>query len=611
MRQIYLSLILLPLIVYSSTLFNGFSYDDPLVITLNQYHLNNPQNILKVFTKDYFLISNELSYRPIVTISYFLDQLIGKGDPFQYHLTNLALHIINVLALLNLLMSLTGNKTLSVVSTSIFAIHPSLTEAINGIGFREDLLCTLFVFISIRLYIRGRVILSLISYGIALLAKEMAFPLPILLFVYDLFFRKAMIRNYLFFLTLSFLYVILRFYLFHSPLEGADPNFQAVVGMEKLTTIPMSVFYYTKLLLFPISLSADYIPYLFLTSPPLYFIAMADILLVLFIIYAAKHNYNPVIRFAIAWFLITITPVLNLIKIANPFAERYLYLPSAGFILFISAIFLKKRIIDNRVSRILLITVIGIFMILTSLRNTVWKDDNTLWQDTANKAPLSFRPYMSLASTAFLNQDNEAAIDWYNKIIHEIEPDYHVAHTNLGTIYLNMGNINKAVEELTKAVEHAPSFFVRPLLTLSLVYKKMGKTELAKENYLKAIEMQPHNPHVYLYYGIFLGEQGMTEDAIKEIDTALNIDPDILEAHYYLGLAYEDKKLFRRAMDEFMAELAVNPFYYKARLGIVRGYINYGLNEMARAELKEVLKIAPTDTEAVKYLSSLKKLHEK
>jgi len=92
-----LILLILSFIIYSNTLQNSFVYDDSLPITDN--------NFIKVWTKDvffffdssYFTRSGEASYRPIATLSYFLNYLFWKFNPLGYHLTSVMLHIINVI----------------------------------------------------------------------------------------------------------------------------------------------------------------------------------------------------------------------------------------------------------------------------------------------------------------------------------------------------------------------------------------------------------------------------------------------------------------------------------------------------------------------------------
>src|SRR3989339_2269897 len=88
------TIILISLLLYLNTLPNTFVYDDAYVITEN-YFIKSWGNLPKLFTKDYLPFSGELSYRPVVTLTYFIDYAIWRLNPFGYHLTNVILHAIN------------------------------------------------------------------------------------------------------------------------------------------------------------------------------------------------------------------------------------------------------------------------------------------------------------------------------------------------------------------------------------------------------------------------------------------------------------------------------------------------------------------------------------
>src|SRR3989337_4426990 len=87
-------ILLISIAIYSNTLKNGFVYDDEFTI-VNNTLIKNFSNISKLFTKEYFSTSGEMSYRPVVTLTYFLDYALYGIKPWGYHLTNLLLHAMN------------------------------------------------------------------------------------------------------------------------------------------------------------------------------------------------------------------------------------------------------------------------------------------------------------------------------------------------------------------------------------------------------------------------------------------------------------------------------------------------------------------------------------
>ena len=94
--------------IYFNTLYNGFVYDDSITIVKN-YLFRNPNNFYMLFTKDYYGYSGELTFRPVVTITYYFDYLFFKLNPMWYHLENVLWHIFVVIALYFLIVLMVQN----------------------------------------------------------------------------------------------------------------------------------------------------------------------------------------------------------------------------------------------------------------------------------------------------------------------------------------------------------------------------------------------------------------------------------------------------------------------------------------------------------------------
>ena len=191
--------------IYANTLSNGFVYDDITVLG----RVKSGEDIYKLFTREYFRISGEASYRPIVTITYFIDYKLFEFSTWGYHLTNIILHALNgILFYIFLYRASTiyglfsENSFPILVTCLLFTAHPVLTEAVNVISYREDLLVFFFLFLSFNFYLLLHVtdsflkkfalyILSSICYILALFSKEMAatFPLLLLLLLFSQFLR--------------------------------------------------------------------------------------------------------------------------------------------------------------------------------------------------------------------------------------------------------------------------------------------------------------------------------------------------------------------------------------------------------------------------------------
>ena len=151
-----LILIFISVLLYLNTLSNAFVYDDAYVITEN-YFIKSLGNLPKLFTKDYLPLSGELSYRPIVTLTYFFDYAIWRLNPLGYHLTNIILHTINAFLFYLFMKSISRNSSLSILATLLFLSHPLLTETVNAVCYREDILASIFFLLAFVYFIKIRI----------------------------------------------------------------------------------------------------------------------------------------------------------------------------------------------------------------------------------------------------------------------------------------------------------------------------------------------------------------------------------------------------------------------------------------------------------------------
>jgi len=141
-------------------------------------------------------------FRPLFILSYFIDAKIWGARPFGFHLTNVVFHSLNafltfILSLRmveNLKLTAGARRSIAIGAGAFFLLHPSHTEAVTWISGRADVLATFFCLASLWLYLSyvqsqrtSRLLLSLLSFTIALTAKESAICLPLLVVVLRLF----------------------------------------------------------------------------------------------------------------------------------------------------------------------------------------------------------------------------------------------------------------------------------------------------------------------------------------------------------------------------------------------------------------------------------------
>ena len=130
-------------------------------------------------------------YRPLSIFSYAVDYLIWGTNPIGWHLTNLFLHIANVMFLWVLVEKIAGRwgSQISLMVNGgaaawLFALRPSFPETVAWISGRPDELALLGMLISFLSYLRANgkwgywYLLSLAGFLFALGGKEVGVTLP-------------------------------------------------------------------------------------------------------------------------------------------------------------------------------------------------------------------------------------------------------------------------------------------------------------------------------------------------------------------------------------------------------------------------------------------------
>ena len=614
--------------LYANTLINGFVYDDEFTI-VNNTLIKDLSNLDRLFyNNDYFARSAEKSYRPVVTFTYFIDYALYGLKPWGYHLTNILLHATNgvlLYAFLVLLFKQTpfNNPTASGLSlnnptlpiTLLFITHPALTEAVNAISFREDLLIfsfyigTLIIYLLLRVETRSSILLyplSCLLYFLALLSKEMALTLPLIVYFLDLIWYSSKNKSRIVpnryitgYIAIATLYLYLRYHLFYNSIETEVIRWSLT---ERLLTIPLLISKYLLLLFVPVNLSADYAvsPIKSLSSPA--FIISLSIVIFTFLIafMTLKKERKKGISFGILFFVVTLIPVYNIIPLVNPFAERYIYIPSIGYsIVAWSTIgFLFKH--NKRYALLTFFIILILFSITTLRRNSAWKDNLSLWSDTVKNAPKSSRAHSNLGNAYADKGKLGEAIEHFKTAI-SLNSRNVQAHNNLGSIYAEQGLSDEAIWHFNAALRLRPDN-PETLNCLGDAYHKIGQLDRAVVYYETALKLKPDHVKAHNNLANASADQGRIDKAIRHYEIALRLNPDFVEAFNNLSIVYAAQGRFDEAQKAAITALKLKADFPDAHYNLGHIYLKKGLKEKARKEFEITLKLSPGFVEAKKAL---------
>jgi tetratricopeptide (TPR) repeat protein len=458
-------------------------------------------------------------YRPMLTLSYLVDQRISGTASFGFRLTNVILHAANVVLLFViarlLCASAPAGETISFLSAVLFAIHPVAVESVSWISGRTDLLAVLWSLASLFCYLSGRktqkwqlFLGSLLFAFAAALSKENGLIVPVIIVAGELYYfaetTKGPTKGTLFFVAFCALAAICYLALRSMSLSIGDMSKRMIAQSlsnggiwQTAKMLFASVGFYLKKFIYPYPLN----PAINEINVLLYAFFGAISFLLLCLVVRKKSTPS----FLAFWALLGLTPagIVSLTSIAwTPWAERYLYFSIAPLsILTMIAFFNYASSLNVRARRILFAAGVGvmIFFAASSLnRSFFWNDDLRLWEDAYKKSPdfvYAAAGYADALVEKGRTEDAERVL--LNAL--ESRGQKHIIFFRLGHMYRHSGERTKAEEYYLKALTDArddenlvlvgSSMRKEILLSLAGLYQSgANQDELNRENYHKAIE---------------------------------------------------------------------------------------------------------------------------
>jgi len=200
-------------------------------------------------------------YRPLVALASRVDYSLYGLHAWGYHLSNLIFHVLNSLLVWFLFLRIGFPARVSFLVAAFFAVHPLNVQDMLMVTGRCGLLGLLFSLTTLLLLLRPErwaLALSVLTFSMALLAKESAFMTPLLFLAIVFYQRNASLRPVLWRLGLLGLMSII--YLFTRPAVGAmwPAHVPLTLWMKFMVyAFPKILVSYAKLTLIPILLYSD------------------------------------------------------------------------------------------------------------------------------------------------------------------------------------------------------------------------------------------------------------------------------------------------------------------------------------------------------------------
>ena len=543
------------LAAYSACLGHQFlGWDDTTHILENA--LVNPPlfaNLPRVWAQATFGLYIPLTYSVWTLLAMLSNALLEVIHPAVFHGANLLVHIVNVLLVYRLIGrigDLAAERGLPALAPAavlmgalLFAVHPLQVQPVVWISGLRDTLSAGFGLAALLLHYRiaqltggsqpwrshrGRHLLVCVLFAAAVLCKPTAVALLLVVVVID---RWLIGLDWRFSIGTAapWLAMAIPTAIAAKALQPTSSMIVYTPLLQRPVVVLDALAFYLGKLVAPLSLLPDYgrTPATLFASSAVYWtwivpVAIAGAVFML-------RRRAPYLAGGCLAATVALAPVLGVIQFSfqdySSVADQYMYLPFIGLAI-AAAGSLRSR------TALAVASVALLALGVRSLDQTLlWKDDVTLFTHVVAQNPRSYAGHNTVARAYALKGEHELAPDHYKKAL-AIVPANPVSLNNVGETLHRMGGHQRAIT----------------------YYDLVFSTHTPLGNNVPVFALMHTNKAAALY----ALDKG--EDALRELDVALQLDPTSAGAIYTKGAILFNSGRIREAIPWLERAVTNEPF---------------------------------------------------
>jgi tetratricopeptide (TPR) repeat protein len=610
-------------LLYVATTGFDFVVDDNLLLDRNPYVLSF-HYLKEIFTRDFWAFFGARGesgyYRPIIMLTLLAERRLFGFQPAAYHLVNVFLNALVVILVYKLGRRLWPQGKGPFWAGMLYAALPLHADSVTPVSGISDVECALFMLLAALVYIgppqrRGQPSrlspwTSAFLFALAVLSKEVALALPVLLIFYEHFLRPSAplpwlvrLKRYAPLLLFAGSYVALRVVILHG-IGRPEVVFDLGLFQTVLSGLAMLGLYIFKLV-WPMHLTA------FMTFNPakhwydVYVLLGAVGLLLAAAAFRTCWRRERAVSFAIFWFFITLGPVLNVRWLGkSPYAERYLYVPSAAACWLagqgLARLILRAR--DRKraawvAASALPIVLVALGATRIAFRLPEWRNNFTLALATVREDPASGTYHVYIGNAYRERGDRGLARQEYVSAI-ALDPSLTEAYLNLAGVMMDDNAVGAARLLLNRAVQTNPRF-PEAYYAWGVIEMGQHQVEQARKLFERAVALNPAYCDALNNLGVLSVEEGNLEQAQEYFSRAVQADPTSLDAHMNLGDLWVRRGQYAQAESEFRRSLQLAPSNESPYLALASLEEKQGNQQQALETYRRLVQIQPQSATAL------------
>ena len=625
-------LLALGLIAYLPLWRAGFIWDDDSMLTANP--LIRAGDGLYQF----WCTRNALDYWPVTSTTLWVEWRLWGLHPLGYHLTNLALHLAEVLLLWSVLRRLRVPGAW--LAALLFAVHPLNVESVTWIAERKNLLAMLFYLLSIRWFLETGTAaaegaaerpapsrrwygLSLLAFVLAMLSKGSVATLPLVLAGIVAWRRR---------LTRADLLRLVPFFAVAAALAAVDVWFQrhgmpevirSAGLLERLLGAGAVVWFYLYKALWPAHLIFVYPQWRIEPGDWRWWLPLLGALGLTALLWrrARQEGRRPAgpggaraarsrgSLFAWLYFCVSLGPVLGFTDVYfmkfSLVADHYAHLALIGVAAWAGSAVARRRERAAPGGRLALAALVALAVAalsgLTWRQNRMYRDGFVLYRTILAQNPDCWLAHNNLGQLLDgLPGQAPAARAEYAEAL-RLKPDYPEARKNLGLELAKLpGQGPAAIAQFSEAIRLKPNYAQAHDNLANELAKLPGRLPEALTHYAQAVRLDPGFAEARNNFGLALARTpGQELAAVEQFEAALRLNPVLAPAHYNLALVLAQLPgRLPEALEHYQRAVELDPDFAAARVSLAMELAKLpGRLPEAVAQYEAALRIDPNDAD--------------
>ncbi len=174
----------------------------------------------------------------------------------------------------------------------------------------------------------------------------------------------------------------------------------------------------------------------------------------------------------------------------------------------------------------------------------------------------------------------------------EYSADFSASRHNLGNIYSNIGQTDKAIENYKEAIR-IDSLFYPSLMNLAMVYNRTGSNNKALKLLQHVVQYNPELGDAWYSLGLLQSEMGDYDNSIKSLEMAAELMPDRPRIWFNLFRLHDFKQENYKAENTLNRSLDLEPQNIEFLSAKVELLIKLGREKEAVDVAKKILEYHP------------------